>query len=116
MEYSAILHDMDKRFCYAIDKDLFVLRVQVKKADINEIILHYEDKYIPLERKDTRERLSECRYKRAGADRGRDTLVSGGELFQSILSAAFRDIRKFKIIAETYQMHLKLCLIIVMKL
>ena len=24
MEYSAILHDMDKRFCYAIDKDLFV--------------------------------------------------------------------------------------------
>ena len=30
MEYSAILHDMDKRFCYAIDKDLFVIRVQVK--------------------------------------------------------------------------------------
>ena len=29
MEYSAILHDMDKRFCYAIDKDLFVIRVQV---------------------------------------------------------------------------------------
>ena len=24
MEYSAIFHDMDKRFCYAIDKDLFV--------------------------------------------------------------------------------------------
>ena len=34
MEYSAILHDMDKRFCYAIDKDLFVIRVQVKKDDI----------------------------------------------------------------------------------
>ena len=30
MEYSAIFHDMDKRFCYAIDKDLFVIRVQVK--------------------------------------------------------------------------------------
>ena len=44
MEYSAILHDMDKRFCYAIDKDLFVIRVQVKKDDIKEIILHYEDK------------------------------------------------------------------------
>ena len=27
----SILHDMDKRFCYAIDKDLFVIRVQVKK-------------------------------------------------------------------------------------
>ena len=57
MEYSAILHDMDKRFCYAIDKDLFVIRVQVKKDDIKEIILHYEDKYIPLEWKDTRRRL-----------------------------------------------------------
>ena len=57
MEYSAILHDMDKRFCYAIDKDLFVIRVQVKKDDIKEIILHYEDKYIPLEWKDTRKTI-----------------------------------------------------------
>ena len=36
MEYSAIFHDMDKRFCYAIDKDLFVIRVQVKKDDMNK--------------------------------------------------------------------------------
>ena len=54
MEYSAIFHDMDKRFCYAIDKDLFVIRVQVKKDDMKEVILHYEEKYIPMERKDTR--------------------------------------------------------------
>ncbi len=54
MEYSAIFHDMDKRFCYAIDKDLFVIRVQVKKDDMKEVILHYEDKYIPMECKDTR--------------------------------------------------------------
>lgn len=54
MEYSAIFHDMDKRFCNAIDKDLFVIRVQVKKDDMKEVILHYEDKYIPMERKDTR--------------------------------------------------------------
>ena len=47
MEYSAIFHDMDKRFCYAVDKDLFVIRVQVKKDDMKEIILHCEDKYIP---------------------------------------------------------------------
>ena len=40
MEYSAIFHDMDKRFCYAIEKDLFVIRVQVKKDDMKEIILH----------------------------------------------------------------------------
>ena len=52
MEYSAIYHDMDKRFCYAIDKDLFVIRVQVKKDDMKEIFLHCEDKYIPME----------CRY------------------------------------------------------
>ena len=32
MEYSAIFHDMDKRFCYAIDKDIFVICVQVKKG------------------------------------------------------------------------------------
>ena len=54
MEYSAILHDMDKRFCYAIDKGLFVMRIQVKKDDIKEIILHYVDKYISIELKDTR--------------------------------------------------------------
>ncbi len=54
MEYSAILHDMDKRFCYAIDKGLFVIRIQVKKDDIKEIILHYVDKYISIELKDTR--------------------------------------------------------------
>ena len=53
MEYSAIFHDMDKRFSYAVDKDLFVIRVQVKKDDMKEVILHYEDKYIPMERKDT---------------------------------------------------------------
>ena len=58
MEYSAIFHDMDKRFCYAIDKDVFVIRVQVKKDDMKEIILHYEDKYIPMERKDTRKTIS----------------------------------------------------------
>ena len=57
MEYSAIFHDMDKRFCYAIAKDLFVIRVQVKKDDIKDIILHYEDKYIPIERKDTRKTI-----------------------------------------------------------
>ena len=58
MEYSAIFHDMDKRFCYAIDKDLFVIRVQVKKDDMKEIILHCEDKYIPMERKDTRKTIT----------------------------------------------------------
>ena len=34
-----------------------MIRVQVKKDDIKEIILHYEDKYIPLEWKDTRKTI-----------------------------------------------------------
>ena len=45
---------MYKRLCYAIDKGLFVIRIQVKKDDIKEIILHYVDKYISIELKDTR--------------------------------------------------------------
>ena len=57
MEYAAIFHDMDKRFCYAIDKDLFVIRVQVKKDDMREVILHYEDKYIHMESEDTRKTI-----------------------------------------------------------
>ena len=46
---------MDKRFCYAIDKDLFVIRRL--KDDMKEIILHCEDKYIPMERKDTKKTI-----------------------------------------------------------
>ena len=61
MEYSAIFHDMDKRFCYAIEKDLFVIRVQVKKDDMKEIILHYEDKYRSEERRVGKECLRLCR-------------------------------------------------------
>ena len=32
MEYSAIFHDMDKRFSYAVDKDLFVIQRAGKKG------------------------------------------------------------------------------------
>ena len=58
MEYSAIFHDMDKRFSYAVDKDLFVIRVQVKKDDMKEVILHYEDKY-NMERKEPRKTVAD---------------------------------------------------------
>ena len=43
MEYSAIFHDMDKRFCYAIDKDLFVIRVQVQDAVDDCLVRHVND-------------------------------------------------------------------------
>lgn len=54
MEYSAVRHDADKNFCYAIEKGLFHFRIQVKKEDVESIILHYQDKYIPIKFMDTR--------------------------------------------------------------
>lgn len=53
MEYAAIHHDMDKRFCYALDKGRFLIRIETKKGDMQKIILHCQDKYIPAERMDT---------------------------------------------------------------
>ena len=34
-----------------------MIRVQVKKDDMKEVILHYEDKYIPMESEDTRKTI-----------------------------------------------------------
>ena len=53
MEYSAITHYMEKRFCYAIERGKFVIRIETKKDDIKKIVLHYRDKYIPLQILDT---------------------------------------------------------------
>ena len=53
MEYSAITHYMEKRFCYAIEKGKFVIRIETKKDDIDRIIVHYRDKYIPIHIYDT---------------------------------------------------------------
>lgn len=55
MEYSAIRHYMDKRYCYGISNGKFVICIEVKKDDVNSIILHYQDKYIPLNHIDTRQ-------------------------------------------------------------
>lgn len=54
MEFSAITHIGDKRYCFAISKDHFVIRIKTKKDDMKEIILHYQDKYLPLKIKDSR--------------------------------------------------------------
>ena len=53
MEYSAITHYMEKRYCYAIEKGKFVVRIETKKDDMEKVVLHYRDKYIPLHMKDT---------------------------------------------------------------
>ena len=59
MEYSAIAHEADKRYCYALEQGTFLFRIQVKREDIECITIHYQDKYIPISFMD-RELLSRC--------------------------------------------------------
>ena len=55
MEYAAIRHFADKRFCYAIAKGRFLIRLETKKGDTGKVILHVQDKYLPLKYMDTRQ-------------------------------------------------------------
>ena len=55
MEFAAIRHSADKRYCYALEKGHFLFRIQVKKNDIRRVTLHYRDKNIPVEFYDTRQ-------------------------------------------------------------
>ena len=54
MLLGAIHHDMDKRYCFALDKGKFVIRIKTGKDDIKSIVLHTRDKNIPIDRVDTR--------------------------------------------------------------
>lgn len=54
MEHSAICHFADARFCFALEKDRFLFRIRVKKGDVRRVILHCQDKYLPLRVHDTR--------------------------------------------------------------
>ena len=55
MEYAAIRHFADKRFCYAIEKGRFLIRLETKKGDTGKAILHVQDKYLPIKYMDTRQ-------------------------------------------------------------
>ena len=55
MEYSAIYHNADKKMCFCLEKGKFLIRLKTKKNDLVKVVLHYQDKYIPVERLDTRE-------------------------------------------------------------
>ena len=55
MEYSAIRHEADKHYCFALEKGRFLFRIQTKRDDIEKVVLHSRDKYIPLERFDSRQ-------------------------------------------------------------
>lgn len=54
MEFSAIFHDTTKKYCYALEKGCFVIRLKTKKNDLKRVTLHYQDKYIPINFMDTR--------------------------------------------------------------
>ena len=54
MEYSAVCHKMDKNDCYALKKGKFLFRIKTKKNDMKHVVLHFQDKYIPISFLDTR--------------------------------------------------------------
>lgn len=54
MEYAAIRHFGEKRYCYAVGKGRFLVRLETKKGDAAEVILHVQDKYLPVRHVDTR--------------------------------------------------------------
>ena len=62
MELSSIMHSANKRYAYALDKDTFLIRIRTKKDDLSKIILHYQDKYIPISRLDTRKEIEMVKY------------------------------------------------------
>jgi len=57
MEFSAIFHDTTKKYCYALEKGHFVIRLKTKKNDLKRVTLLYQDKYIPIDFYDTRASL-----------------------------------------------------------
>lgn len=69
MELSAIQHYADKRYCFAIGKNRFLIRIKTKKGDVDRIVLHYRDKYLPVCFVDTRQQIS---MKPAATDRYND--------------------------------------------
>lgn len=69
MEFSAISHQADKHYCFALGKGRFLFRIAVKKGDIDRIVLHCQDKYIPLHFLDTR---GKAEMKVASSDRFHD--------------------------------------------
>lgn len=57
MEKAAILHDPDNYYFYSTGRDTFTVKLMAKAGDVSLAVLHYRDKYIPLDKLDTRERV-----------------------------------------------------------
>lgn len=57
MEKSAVRHNADREFCFAEKKDTFVVRIYTKAGDCEQVSLCIQDKYLPIERMDTRKEI-----------------------------------------------------------
>lgn len=57
MEKAAILHDPDNYYFYSTGRDTFTVKLMAKAGDVSLAVLHYRDKYIPLDKLDTRGRV-----------------------------------------------------------
>ena len=54
MEYAAIRHFADQKYCCALAQGRFLIRLEVKKGDAVRVVLHTQDKYLPLKLSDSR--------------------------------------------------------------
>lgn len=54
MEKAAVVHNPDNYFFYSTDRDTFTVKLMAKAGDVSLAALHYRDKYIPLDKLDTR--------------------------------------------------------------
>lgn len=55
MNLTAVSHSCTSKDCFCIQPGKFLFRIRTARGDIAKIILHYQDKYLPLSIQDTRE-------------------------------------------------------------
>lgn len=61
MNFGAIIHMPDSRYCFCLEPGRFLVRLQTGKGDISKVIMHYQDKYIPVRFLDTRKTVAMVR-------------------------------------------------------
>ena len=54
MNYAAVAHMPDCRYCFCLQPGRFLFRLQTGRGDLRSVVLHYQDKYIPVRFHDTR--------------------------------------------------------------
>ena len=54
MEHAAVRHFADKRYCYAVEKGRILIRLETKKGDGARVVLHVQEKYLPVSFMDTK--------------------------------------------------------------